>query len=113
MEKESERQHHLMTQAFATMPGGEILSYVRNILVAVVTIKRSFAEQSAAVGMTLLTGEESRQLAALEAAADCLQYAVSVGQEAKVTGKPTPEWVLKMAAQARVALIAETNEAET
>jgi hypothetical protein len=103
-----------MTKAFATMPGGEILSYVHDTLVAVVATKRSFAEQSAAVGgMTLLTKEESMQLAALNAAADCIQFAVSVGQEAKVMGTPTPEWVLKMAAQARVALIAETKEAET
>ena len=99
-----------MTKAFASMLGGEILSYVRDVVVDVAVKKRSFAEQSASVGGTPLGKEELEELAGLDAAAEIVQFAVSAGQEAKTRGKPAPEWVLKMAAQARTALVAEKDE---
>lgn len=102
-----------MTKAFASMLGAEILSYVRDVVIDVAVKKRSFAEQSATVGRTPLSQTELAELAALDAAANIIQFAVSAGQEAKARGKPAPEWVLKLASQARVALIAEEEtEAE-
>jgi hypothetical protein len=74
--------------------------------------KRSFFEQSAAVGGTPLSRAELAELATLDAAAAIIQYAVSAGQEADVKGKAAPNWVLQMAAQARTALVAEETEVE-
>ena len=102
-----------MTTAFASMLGGEVLAYVRDMVIEVSVHKRSFAEQSAAVGGRPLSQDELAQLAALDAAADCIQFAVSAGQDAKTRGKPAPEWVVKMASQARNALVAKEEEAET
>lgn len=102
-----------MTKAFASMLGGEILSYVRECVNKVAVDKRSFFEQSAAVGGTPLSKPELAELAALDAAANIIQFAVSAGQDAKARGRPAPDWVLQMAAQARVALVAEEEvEAE-
>ena len=102
-----------MTKAFADMLGQEILSYVRDMVAAVAVDKRSFFEQSAAVGGASLSREELAELAALDAAAEMIQFAVSAGQEAKGRGKSAPDWVLRMAAQARTALVAEEEyEAE-
>jgi hypothetical protein len=92
-----------VTKSFASMLGGEILSYVRDVVTDVAVKKRSFREQSAAVGGTPLSGDELAELNALDAAANIIQFAVSAGQEARTRGKPAPEWVLKMAASARSA----------
>ena len=102
-----------MTTAFASMLGGEILTYVRDTVIRVATDKRTFFEQSAAVGGVPLNRRELGELAGLDAAAEIIQVAVSAGQEAKAEKKSAPEWVLKMAAQARTALVAEKDfEAE-
>jgi hypothetical protein len=98
-----------MTTAFASMLGGEILTYVRDTVINVAVNKRSFFEQSAAVGGMPLNSRELGELAALDAAAEIIQFAVSAGQDARTAGKPTPEWVLKIAAQARTALVAEKD----
>jgi hypothetical protein len=103
-----------MTKAFASMLGAEILTYVRDMVLDVATKRRSFFEQSAAVGGVPLNKTELAELAALDAAAAMIQFAISVGQEAVVDKKPAPQWVLKIASQARVALVApEETEAET
>jgi hypothetical protein len=94
-----------MTKSFASMLGGEILSYVRDVVTDIAVKKRSFREQSAAVGGTPLSGDELVELNALDAAANIIQFAVSAGQEARTKGKPAPEWVLKMASEARSALV--------
>jgi hypothetical protein len=96
------------------MLGAEILTYVRDTVLDVAAKRRSFAEQSAAVGGTPLSEDELAELAALDAAADMIQFTISVGQEAVTRKKPAPEWVLKIAAQARAALVApEEPEAAT
>ncbi len=94
-----------MTKAFAAMLGGEVLTYVRDVVINTAVNKRSFAEQSAATGGVPLNGAELADIKALDAAAEMIQFAVSAGQDAKTRGKPTPQWVLQMAAQARVALV--------
>jgi hypothetical protein len=99
-----------MTTAFASMLGKEILTYVRDTVRNVAVNKRSFFEQSAAVGGTPLSKDELRELAALGAAADMIQFAVSAGQDARTSGKPAPEWVVKMASQGRSALVVEKDE---
>jgi hypothetical protein len=101
-----------MKRAFASMLGQEVLTYVRDMVQAVAVDKRSFFEQSAAVGGTPLSKEELAELAALDAAASMIQFTVSTGEEAKARGRAAPEWVLKMAAQARVALVEEEAQAE-
>jgi hypothetical protein len=95
------------------MLGGEVLTYVRDAVIEVSVKKRSWAEQSAAVGGVPLNGADLAEITALDAAADMIQFAVSAGQQAKAGGEPAPEWVIKMAAQARVALVGkEEPEAE-
>lgn len=101
-----------MTTAFSKMMGQQILSYIRDTVVDVSVKKRSFAEQSAAVGGLSLNATERAELCALDAAAEIIQMVVSAGEDAKARGKPTPEWVLRMAAQARLSLIEEETEAE-
>ena len=55
------------------MLGGEILSYVRDEVLDVAVKRRSFAEQSAAVGGVPLNGTELASLAALNAAAERIE----------------------------------------
>ena len=102
-----------MTKAFADMLGQEILSYVRDMVAAVAVDKRSFSNSRRLSGARRWSREELAELAALDAAAEMIQFAVSAGQEAKGRGKSAPDWVLRMAAQARTALVAEEEyEAE-
>ena len=95
-----------MKNPFATMLGGEVLTYVRDAVIAAVTKKRSFLEQSIAIGGVALTDEERADLLALDAAADIIQFIVTAGQEAAARGREAPEWVLRAAAQARSTLAA-------
>jgi hypothetical protein len=97
-----------MATAFASMIGEEVLSYVRDAILKTVVDKRAFLETSAAVGGAPLSAEELTELRALGAAAEGLQFALSVGQDAKTRGKPVPEWVVRMASQMRSALVEET-----
>ena len=92
--------------AFAEMKGGDVLIHVRDALLKVAADKRSFLEQSAAVGRSPLTDDDLAEVNALGAAADIVQYAVTAGQEALTKARPPPGWVMGMAAQARTALSA-------
>jgi hypothetical protein len=91
---------------FASMKGGAVLEHVRDVLLKVVADKRSFLEQSAAVGGAPLIDNELAEVRAIGAAADIVQYAVAAGQEALIKERPPPAWVMGMAAQARTALSA-------
>jgi hypothetical protein len=95
--------------AFTAMRGAEILEYVRDAVIATAANKRSFWEQSAAVGGVPPTTTELSEARALEAAADVIQYAISAGQEAKTRGREAPDFVMRMAAQARGALTANED----
>ena len=99
--------------AFAAMKGGDILSHVRDVLQKVAADKRSFLEQSKAVGGVDRADGEFTEVNAIDAAADIVQYAVTAGQEALARAKPPPGWVMGMAAQARVALSAPVEGDET
>ena len=99
-----------MAEPFATMIGGEVLAYIRDAVLQTAANKRSFLQQSAAVGGTPLTHAELAEVRALEAAGEAIQFALSVGQEAKTKGKAAPEWVLRKASQARVALVTEAEQ---
>jgi hypothetical protein len=92
------------------MKGGDVLCYVRDALLKVAADKRSFLEQSAAIGGVPLKDEELAEVNALGAAADLVQYAVTAGQAAKGKERPPPGWVMGMAAQARVALSSPEGE---
>ena len=91
---------------FSSMKAGEVLEYVRDKLAHGAAMKRSYYEQSAAISGQLLSKGELAEVAALIAAAEMIQLAVSVGQEAKAKGQTAPEWVMRMASQARVSLTA-------
>ena len=99
--------------AFAAMKGGDILAHVRDVLQKVAADKRSFLEQSAAVGNATVTDDDLAEVNAIGAAADIVQYAVTAGQEALARARPPPGWVMGMAAQARVALSAPVEGDET
>lgn len=101
-----------MAEPFATMAGGEVLAYIRDAVVQTATYKKTYLEQSAAVGGAPVTSEELAEVRALEAAADAIRYALTVGQDAKAKGKPPPEWVLRMASQARIALTEPAEQEE-
>ena len=100
--------------AFAEMKGSDILTHVRDVLLKVAADKRSFIEQSAAVGADVVTDDDLAEVNAIGAAADIVQYAVTAGQEALSKARSPPGWVMGMAAQARVALSApvEGDEAK-
>ena len=95
--------------AFSAMKGGEVLAHIRDVLLKIAADKRSFLEQSAAVGGVPVTDGELAEVRALGAAADVVQFAVTAGQEAKVKERPPPAWVMHMAAQARIALSASVE----
>jgi hypothetical protein len=95
--------------AFTAMRGAEILEYVRDAVIQTVVDKRSFLEQSAAIGGNAPTKAELAEARALEAAADVIQYAISAGQEAQTKGRDAPDFVMRMAAQARTALTASED----
>ena len=98
--------------AFAGMKGGEVLAHIRDVLLKIAADKRSFLEQSAAVGGAPVTNDELAEARALGAAADIVQFAVTAGQEAQARARPPPGWVMGMAAQARVALSASVVEGD-
>ena len=95
-----------MIASFAAMKGGEVLAYVRDGLQKIAADKRSFLEQSAAVGDVPLKDGELADARLLGAAADIIQFAMSAGEEARAREKSPPGWVMGMAAQARAALSA-------
>jgi hypothetical protein len=99
-----------MAADFASMPGAQVLRYVHDAVMSAATSKRTFLEQSAAVGGAPITREELADVQALHAAAESILFAIGVGQEAATQGKSPPDWVLRMAAQARVALTAPEEE---
>jgi hypothetical protein len=99
-----------MTADFASMPGAQVLRYIRDAVMSAATSKRTFLEQSAAVGGAPITRQELGDVQALHAAAEVIEFAIGAGQEAATRGKDPPDWVLRMAAQARVALTASEEK---
>jgi hypothetical protein len=95
-----------MDKPLSAMKGAEILTYVRDCVTATATHKRTYLEQSAAIGGSPVTREELAEVRALDAAAEIAQFALSAGQDAATKGKAAPEWVMRMIAQVRATLIA-------
>jgi hypothetical protein len=98
-----------MTKPFSTLLGSEVLSYVRDAVTDVAAKKRSYLEQSAAIGGTPVTASELAEARALDAAAEMAQFALTAGQEAQARGKPAPDWVHRMVAQIRATLVASED----
>jgi hypothetical protein len=95
--------------AFAAMKGGEVLAHIHGILLKVAADKRSYLEQSAAIGGAPVADSELAEVNALGAAADVFQFAISAGQEARIKNRDPPGWLMHMAAQARAALTAPSE----
>jgi hypothetical protein len=98
-----------MDKLFSSMPGGEVLEYIRDSVTVTATKKRSFLEQSAAIGGSPVTREELAEAQALDAAAEIVQFALSTGQNAAAHGKAPPDWLMQLIAQARVTLVASED----
>jgi hypothetical protein len=95
-----------MDKPLSSMTGAEVLTYVRDSVTATAAKKRSYLEQSAAIGGSPVTREELAELRALDAAAEIAQFALSAGQEAKTKGRAPPDWLMHMVAQVRAVLTA-------
>lgn len=89
---------------FAAMHGGDVLAYLRDTLLRVIDRRRTFIRDSRAISGGSTDRDLLRELVAMEAAADCLTYAIGAGLLAKSRGRAVPDWVLEMSNQARAAL---------
>ena len=93
-----------MKDPFYTMDGEEVLTRIRDHLLAIATRQKMWAESSAAV-----SGGENPEvelgIKMVEAAASVLLHVIATGQEFKVKHEMPPIWILKIADQARCHLI--------
>ena len=87
------------------MHGGAVLAYVRDTLLKVAADKRAFLKFSAEISQIPSAAADLKEIAAIEAAIDITQFVISAGEEAKTRKVDAPEWVLRLAGQARAALI--------
>jgi hypothetical protein len=94
-----------MTEPFADMHGGAVLTYVRDTLLKIAHDKRSFLKASAEISQIPTAPADLNEIAVIEAAVDIIQFAISAGEEAKTRKFDPPEWVLRLAGQARLALV--------
>ena len=97
-------QSPLSTAPFAAMHGGQVLAYVRDTLLKVADDKRRLLRASAEISQIPVAPADLKEIAAIEAAVDITQFAISAGEEAKLQKVNPPEWVLRLAGQARAAL---------
>lgn len=95
-----------MDTALASIKGGQVLEYIRDIVIATATRRRSLLQVSSAIDGTPITRDELAEAQALDAAASIVQFALSAGQEAATRGRDTPEWVMRLTAHARASLTA-------
>jgi hypothetical protein len=102
---------------FATMRGMEILVYLRDALLDEAARKRFFIDECErhAGGRTDLALRQ--RICALEAAADAFTHLVGVGQDelTRIAGNPGhkfPDWLTRLANQARGALIEPEPDVE-
>ena len=100
-----------MTEPFADMHGGAVLAYVRDVLLKIGHDKRSFLKASAEISQIPTAPADLKEVAVIEAAVDIVQFAISAGEEAKLKKVDPPEWVFRVAGQARAALTQEDEDA--
>ena len=86
------------------MHGAEVLTYVRDTLLKIADDKRRLLKASAEISQIPVAPADLKEIAAIEAAINITQLAISAGQEAKMRKANPPEWVLRLAGQARAAL---------
>jgi hypothetical protein len=99
-----------MVAPFSSMHGSDVLTFVRDHIAELAVNRQVFLEQSAAVGGSPVTGEELAEIRVLDAAVAIVEFAIAAGKDATVRGRDAPEWVLRMAGQARAALTAPDDE---
>jgi hypothetical protein len=86
---------------FSDMPGGQVMGFVHEILLATVDKRKRLLKTSAELSQIPVSATERQEIRALEAAADMILFAIAAGQDAKTRNAEAPEWVLRMAAQGR------------
>ena len=86
---------------FSEMKGEDVLAFVHKVLLETASRRKTLLEQSAQISQNPVTATERQEVRALEAAADMIQYAIAIGQEAKSRKVAPPEWVMLMAGQGR------------
>jgi hypothetical protein len=89
---------------FDEMPGGKVMGFVHEILLATADKRRRLLKTSAELSQIPISATERQEVRALEAAADMLLFAISTGQDAATRKQEAPEWVLRMAAQGRATM---------
>jgi hypothetical protein len=89
---------------FEDMPGGKVMTFVHEILLATADKRRRLLKTSVELSGVQASPTERQEIRGLEAAADMLLFAIAAGQEAALRKQEAPEWVLRMAAQGRNAM---------
>jgi hypothetical protein len=95
---------------FATMRGMDVLTFVRDAIADEAALKRSFIEASERIAGGSTDPAIRQRMAALDAAADAFSFIIGCGQEerqrcAEDPRRRFPEWITRLANQARMALI--------
>ena len=102
----------LETRPFKTMRGLDLLIFVRDSLLDEAARKADFIASCEKVAGGATPPEDKQRVAALEAAATGLTFIIGVGQDELIRCKEDkrrafPEWITRLANQARLALIAD------
>jgi hypothetical protein len=106
----ADNQSPLSTAAFSAMHGGAVLTYVRDTLLKIADDKRRLLKASAEISQIPIAAADLKEIAVIEAAIDITQFAISAGEEARLRKNDPPEWVLRLAGQARAALAQSDEE---
>ena len=86
---------------FEDMPGGKVMTFVHEILLATADKRKRLLKTSSELSQIPVSATERQEVRALEAAADMILFAISTGQDASNHKREAPEWVLRMASQGR------------
>jgi hypothetical protein len=86
---------------FSEMPGGKVMAFVHEILLATADKRKRLLKTSAELSQIPVSPTERQEIRALEAAADMILFAITAGQDAATRRQEAPEWVLRMASQGR------------
>jgi hypothetical protein len=102
---------------FASMKGGEMMEWVRDSLLEEAHRKQSFIDECEKYAGGVTPPEDRQRVKALEAAAEALQYAISLGKDERVRcekdpSRRFPDWIWRMSNQMRSSLVEETPDVE-
>ena len=104
-------------QSFLTMRGLDVLTFLRDSVADEAENKRSFIQQCEEAAGGATPPEMKQRVRALQAAAQALQFIISLGQDervlcAKDRGRRFPEWITRCANNARQALVEDAPDIE-